>query len=147
MTHSTNTHPRSAIGRGWRSHSIDDRWDMYRYVVAALWAIGFILFTPSALQPVLTPVTTWIPMIVVVVGSGIAIVGRYRNSHLRIELWGALAIVLGMGFYLVLNVVLIVFASPERITQTLLTLLAMSFAAERLRVLLPRLIEALRSAR
>lgn len=147
MTSKTPTRPNRTFGRVWRTHTVEDRWDVYRYILAALWAVGFILFTPSSLLPVLTPATTWIPMIVVIVGAGIGAVGRVRNEHLRIELWGALAIVAGMGFYLLLNILLIVFATPERIAQTVLVLWAMSFAAERLRVLLPKLIVLMRSSR
>lgn len=147
MTSKTPTRPNRTFGRVWRTHSVDDRWDIYRYVLAALWAVSFILYTPSSLLPVLTPATTWIPMVVVIVGSGVGIVGRIRNEHLRIELWGALAIVAGMGFYLILNVLLIVFATPERIAQTILVLMGMSFAGERLRVLIPKLVDVLRSSR
>lgn len=146
MSSKTPTRPTN-IGRVWRTHTVEDRWDVYRYVLSALWAVGFIVYTPSSLLPVLTPATTWIPMVVVIVGAGIGTFGRVRNEHLRIELWGALSIVAGMGFYLLLNIVLIVFATPERIAQTILVLIAMSFAAERLRVLIPKLYHALRSSR
>jgi hypothetical protein len=128
-------------------HSTDDRYDIYRYILSALWAAAFIWYTPSALLPVLTPATTWIPMCVVIVGSGVAGVGRYRNEHLRVELWGVLGVFAGFGFYLLLNIILIIFATPERLAQTLLVLLAMLFVVERLRVLLPKLHSALRGER
>lgn len=128
-------------------HSTDDRYDIYRYILSALWAAAFIWYTPSALLPVLTPATTWIPMCVVIVGSGVAGVGRYRNEHLRVELWGVLGVFAGFGFYLLLNIILIIFATPERLAQTILVLLAMLFVVERLRVLLPKLHSALRGER
>lgn len=126
-----------------RVHSTDDRYDIYRYILSALWAAAFIWYTPSALLPVLTTATTWIPMCVVIVGAGVAAVGRYRNEHLRVELWGVLGLFAGFGFYLLLNIILIIFATPERLAQTLLVLLAMLFVVERLRVLLPKLHSAL----
>lgn len=127
-----------------RVHSVEDRYDIYRYALSALWAAAFILFTPSALQPLLTTATTWIPMCVVIAGSVIGAIGRARNEHLRVELWGVLAVFAGFGFYLCLNVVLIVFASPERLAQSFLVLLAMLFAIERLRVLIPKLWAVMR---
>lgn len=130
-----------------RIHSTDDRYDIYRYILSALWAAAFIMFTPAALQPVLTPATTWIPMCVVIVSAGVAAVGRYRNEHLRVELWGVLGVFAGFGFYLMLNIILIIFATPERLAQSLLVLLAMLFVVERLRVLIPKLHAALRGER
>lgn len=146
---SNNHQPRTAphAVRGWRTHSIDDRWDVYRYVISAAWAVGFVLYTPAALQPVLTVWTTVIPMGVIFVGAVVGIFGRLLNEHLRVELWGVLAIVSGFGFYLLLNLLLVFLASPERIVQTLLVLLAMSFALQRLRVLGPRLLDVIRSER
>lgn len=145
MTRTTNDRAdRIRSARSWRSQTVEDRWDVYRYALSIGWAAAFIWYTPSALLPVLTPATTWIPMCVVIAGSIAAIIGRVRNEHLRVELWGALAVVAGFGFYLLLNVILIVFVSPERIAQTLLVALAMSSAVERLRVLGPKMVEALR---
>lgn len=133
--------------RGWRARSIDDRWDVYRYVLSAVWAALFLVYTPAALQPVLTTWTTVAPMVVVMAGAAVGVVGRLRNEHLRVELWGALAIVLGFGFYILLNVLLVFLASPERVVQTVLVVLAVSFACERLRVLVPRFLDVIRSDR
>lgn len=138
---------RTGFARSWRQHSIEDRWDVYRYVVTILWAVGFVIWTPAALQPVLTAATTIVPMVVVGGGSIVGIIGRIRNDHLRIELWGVVAVVAGFGFYLLLNLLLVFLASPERIVQLLLVLLAMSFALERLRVLGPRLLVVIRGDR
>lgn len=138
---------RTGLARSWRSHTIDDRWDVYRYAISAVWAVGFIIYTPAALQPVLTVWTTVIPMAVIIVGSVVGAVGRLLNEHLRVELWGVLSIVAGFGFYLLLNLLLVILASSERIVQTVLVLLAMSFALQRLRVLAPRLLDVMRSER
>lgn len=126
-----------------RALHVSDRWDIYRYALSALWAVAFATFTPSALLPVLTPATTYLTMGAIFSGAIVAIVGRLRNEHLWLELGGAGGMTLGWGFYLLLNAILVFAASPERLGQFVLVLLAMSFSLERLRVLVPRLVQAL----
>lgn len=141
------SHRRGARTRfaSFRALHLADRWDVYRYALSALWAAAFAVFTPAALLPVLTPATTYLTMSAVAAGAVVAIVGRLRNEHLWLEAGGVGGMVLGWGFYLVLNAILIFAVSPERLGQFLLVLLAMSFSLERLRVLVPRFLEALRA--
>lgn len=126
-----------------RALPVGDRWDVYRYGLAALWAILFVVFTPAALRPVLTPTLTWLTMLAVVAGAVVAVVGRLRNEHLYLELGGVAGMVGGWGFYLILNGILVFAASPERLVQLVLVLLASSYSLERLRILFPKFLDAL----
>lgn len=131
------------LARSWRLASSSDRWDVRRYLIAAVWGALFLSFTPAALQPVLPFWSVVLVMAVVIVGGCVAAIGRYLNENLWLELPGAMGLMAGLAFYQIVNVILIIFAGTN-IAQTALTAFVMTFPLQRLVVLLPKWVEAVR---
>ncbi|MDY0891891.1 hypothetical protein [Frigoribacterium sp. CFBP9030] len=132
----------------WQHLDEGGRWLSYRYVLAVIWAILFVRFTPASLTPFLSPAPVFIVWGIVAIAGVAGAAGVISNRHLTVEFPPLFGMVLGFTYYvLTQTIVSISTGTTDRLALVVLALIAASPYVERFVFLVPKFVARVRASR
>lgn len=134
-----------ALRHAWHGLDVGGRWVFRRYVLVGLWAVLFMIFTPTTLAAFMSPFAVRIVMTGVVVSAVLGAIGVLRNQHLTVEFPPLPFALAGLVYYAITQAfVSFDLHTTDRIALFALIALAGSSLVERFLFLLPKFLGRVR---
>jgi hypothetical protein len=136
--------------RWWHELTRQDRKAVRRYILGSLWAVAFVVFTPTAIADALDSTLRYAVIAGGILGGVAAAYGRATFQHLSWELRGVFAMVSALTFYAGVQIALVLTVglptgNTDRVALSVLSIWIVLEVEDRLEYLVRRFIERIRT--